>query len=175
MSKNIKKYPVVVFKKLAKQCPDCKQSQPCPLAYACNWTPKLSSRTETNLVRRMNSICPYCGNESEFVTGKTIYPHRPDLHSKAFYRCRPCKAYVGCHPGTITPLGRLANEELRRAKNAAHAAFDPIWKNGQLTRKSAYAWLANQLNILADDCHIGMFDVDLCNKTVEVCRNGISK
>jgi hypothetical protein len=115
--------------------------------------------------------CPYCGEPSEKATGKEIYPHRPDLYEKTFYRCTPCKAYVGCHPGTENPLGRLANAELRKAKNAAHAAFDPRWKGQKgRVRREQYKWLAEQLGISKDDCHIGMFDVDMCRRVVEVCR-----
>ena len=115
-------------------------------------------------------ICAYCDRPAERVTGKAIYPHRPDLFGKHFYRCIPCKAHVGCHPGSSAPLGRLANAELRKAKSAAHAAFDPIWKSGIMDRSAAYGWLAHALNISPANCHIGMFDVELCELTVAVCK-----
>lgn len=115
-------------------------------------------------------MCPYCQKFSEQVTGAKIYPHRPDLYGKTFYLCEPCDAYVGCHPGTTNPLGRLANAELRKAKNRAHAAFDPIWKSGQKKRGSAYAWLAEQLGIDGKDCHIGMMDVEMCKAVVLACE-----
>lgn len=114
-------------------------------------------------------LCPYCGGASERVTGNIIYPHRRDLHRKFFYLCRPCDAYVGCHPGTTAPLGRLANAELRKAKGAAHSAFDPKWKSGEMKRKAAYGWLAEKLGIPRNDCHIGMFDVETCREVVKVC------
>jgi hypothetical protein len=76
----------------------------------------------------INPKCPYCGKWSEKVSGKVIYSHRPDLYAKVFYRCAPCDAYVGCHPHSERPLGRLADAELRSMKSAAHAAFDPIWR-----------------------------------------------
>jgi hypothetical protein len=114
--------------------------------------------------------CSYCDRPAELVTGRTIYPHRPDLFHQRFYRCEPCGAYVGCHRGTVQPLGRLANAELRRAKIAAHAAFDPIWRSGRSSRSDAYAWLAKQLGIAIQNCHIGMFDVEQCRRVVEVCE-----
>jgi len=119
----------------------------------------------------MTPDCPYCGERSELVDGTVIYPHRPDLGSKNFYRCAPCNAYVGCHPGTITPLGRLANAELRKAKMNAHAAFDPLWRQGYMCRRQAYEWLAQELGIDSEDCHIGMFDVATCKQVVDVCQN----
>jgi hypothetical protein len=112
--------------------------------------------------------CPYCGLEVQLVDGRRIYPHRPDLYQKKFYLCAPCDAYVGCHAGTTNPLGRLADSKLRRAKLAAHAAFDPLWKNRTMTRGQAYAWLATQLRIPQDLCHIGMMDVDQCRQVVEI-------
>ena len=118
-------------------------------------------------------VCPYCMEPAEKVTGEAIYPHRPDLYNKMFYQCEDCEAYVGCHPGTDKPLGRLANAQLRRAKSAAHAVFDPIWKNGSKQRGEAYAWLAAQLSIDKNDCHIGMFDVGTCQRVIEIC-NGFS-
>ncbi len=111
--------------------------------------------------------CPYCLNKVEKVTGKEIYFGRfPDLDSKIFYQCKPCKAHVGCHPGTDIPLGRLANPELRKWKMQAHASFDPIWKSGPLKRGEAYALLSKTLEIPEEQCHIGMFDVDMCMRVV---------
>jgi hypothetical protein len=113
--------------------------------------------------------CEYCEGQAELVSGEEIYPHRPDLKTKKFYRCVPCKAYVGCHPGTLTPLGRLANADLRKAKMQAHAAFDQFWKSGQMTRSKAYGWLASWLGIPKYKCHIGMFDVEMCHRVVRAC------
>lgn len=74
-------------------------------------------------------VCPYCGATSVLVGGDVIYPYRRDLAEKQFYQCRACPdAYVGCHPGTTDPLGRLADKKLRLAKSHAHAVFDPLWE-----------------------------------------------
>ena len=110
----------------------------------------------------LTPICPYCKQFSKAVTGKEIYPHRKDLFSLNFYSCADCDSYVGTHKGTNKPLGRLANKELRKAKSAAHWAFDPLWKFGDMKRKEAYKWLAETLNIAPSDCHIGMFNVEMC-------------
>jgi len=118
-------------------------------------------------------ICPYCNSFSVAKTGKDIYPTRTDLHYKHFYACpNECDAYVGCHPESNRPLGRLANKGLRLAKSAAHRAFDPFWKGSSATmnRKTAYAKLASALNIKVTDCHIGNFDEAMCNSVMRVCR-----
>lgn len=113
--------------------------------------------------------CSYCGREAELVDGTEVYPHRPDLSDKKFYRCEPCAAWVGCHPGTDRPLGRLANAELRRAKMAAHQALDPLWRSGRMSRSQAYDWLARQLGLHKSECHVGKFDVETCNRVVMIC------
>lgn len=130
-------------------------------------------------MKRAAPTCPYCEQPSEQVTGAVIYPRRPDLAQKVIYRCEPCAAWVGCHPGTDIPLGRLANKALRDAKQAAHAAFDPLWKakkardniSTKAARTAGYRWLATQLGIDAKDCHIGMFDEQQCQRVVELCSN----
>lgn len=119
--------------------------------------------------------CPYCQQPARLTNGDEIYPHRADLGHKNFWKCTPCDAYVGCHDGTTTPLGRLADAELRKAKLAAHNAFDPIWRkfNGnrrRSARSDAYAWLSNALGIPPHETHIGMMDLAQCAKVVELCR-----
>lgn len=121
----------------------------------------------------MNVICPYCNRSAVLVTGSVIYPHRPDLVAKRFWYCATDKAWVGVHPPSkrwnptgLKPLGRLANAELRAAKQKAHAAFDPIWKSGRMHRTEAYAWLAGEIGLAVADCHIGELDVDGCKAVV---------
>lgn len=119
--------------------------------------------------------CDYCNQPAELVTGRTVYPHRPDLFHKMFWVCHPCDARVGCHAkgSGREPLGRLANAELRAAKVAAHSAFDPLWrgaKNHKVARTTAYQWLARRMGLAGSQCHIGMFTVEQCQRVVEVCR-----
>lgn len=117
----------------------------------------------------MDVICNYCGEHAARLTGRDLFPHRPALADLHYYACRPCGAHVGCHPGTDRPLGLLANAELRRARTAAHAAFDPFWKTGLCTRTEAYRWLAAKLDIAAEECHIGEFELRTCEQVIEIC------
>jgi hypothetical protein len=120
--------------------------------------------------------CGYCQQRAELVTGEAVYPHMPELWEQAFYLCRPCGAYVGCHPGTVKPLGRLANAELRQAKMSAHKAFDALWRGcAVMSRRQAYRWLADRLGIQRSHCHIGMFDVDQCRRVVDACNSRASR
>lgn len=120
--------------------------------------------------------CPYCDRSAELVGGDVIYPHRHDLARKKFWLCTPCNAFVGCHAqgdGT-RPLGRLANAELRAAKQAVHRVFDPLWRDSRphrnRLRRRAYEWLAGHLGIDVKKCHVGMFDVETCNRAAQICR-----
>jgi hypothetical protein len=121
--------------------------------------------------------CPYCSKASMLATGRDVYGRScigHEYETLPFYHCRSCEAWVGCHPGTKNPLGRLANGALRKAKQAAHEAFDALWKPGPRQRTSsrsrAYFWLSNRLRMKSEDCHIGMFDVAQCKEVVEVCE-----
>jgi zinc-finger-containing domain len=105
----------------------------------------------------VNATCLECDRVAKLVGGKEIYPHRPDLYGKHFYLCA-CGAYCGCHPGSVIPLGHPCGPETRRARSAAHEAFDPLWKGGKMTRSSAYAWLAEATGIDPGRCHIGMMN-----------------
>lgn len=114
--------------------------------------------------------CPYCDRLAVLLSGVDVYPHRPDLDDRLFWVCRVCDAWVGCHPGTARPMGTLANESLRRSRRSAHAAFDPLWRSGVMTRKQAYTWLAGALNVAIEDCHIGMFGASKCRRVVKVSQ-----
>lgn len=115
--------------------------------------------------------CPYCGANVILKDSKYIYHNNKD-YSKMWVCSRypKCDSYVGCHKGTTIPLGRLADANLRKSKSEAHTYFDPIWKYGFLSRKEAYEWLSVMLDIPLDSCHIGMFDVNICNEVVELCK-----
>lgn len=114
--------------------------------------------------------CPVCNTYAMLVGGEEIYPHRPDLHHKKFWACLMHDAYVGCHPDSTRPLGRLADAATRRLKVNAHAAFDPIWKSKELTRSRAYHWLADQLGIPPQECHMGSLSDDHLRRVVVVCK-----
>lgn len=115
----------------------------------------------------VDPACIECGSIANLVTGKRIYPHRPDLHHKLFYLCQ-CGAYCGCHPNTTLPLGFPCGAATRKARSAAHAAFDPLWRQGSWSRAGAYQWLAARLGISPEDCHIGMMTQERALRVVQI-------
>lgn len=118
----------------------------------------------------MNPICPYCNKTTELQVGSQVFPNRPDLTLKCFYVCLDCDARVGCHPGTTDPLGIPANAELRVLRGQLHEIFDPFWKRGTATRSAEYLWLRNKLGITKRQSHIAKFDLEMCAKALEFCK-----
>lgn len=117
-------------------------------------------------MRKVN--CDYCGRPAEYVDSRVVYGRSYGM----MYLCRHCNAYVGVHDGTDIPLGRLADSRLRYWKKAAHSAFDPLWKQGRFRgrRDAAYRWLSKCMGLPPEETHIGMFDIDICKQTIQICR-----
>ncbi|MCK5307099.1 MAG: hypothetical protein KAJ73_00675 [Zetaproteobacteria bacterium] len=120
--------------------------------------------------------CPYCRKPAELKNSAIVYGKSYGM----IWICMPCRAWVGVHKNSknFAPLGRLADRELRYWKKKTHAAFDPLWARKQLkdncsrteARKAGYKWLAGELSIPVSDCHIGHFDVPLCQSAIQLCR-----
>jgi hypothetical protein len=123
--------------------------------------------------------CPYCSGGTVLKKSSThIYFGRDYGPVWQCISYPTCDAYVGCHKNTEIPLGRLANADLRRAKNAAHRIFDDLWRrkirreqcSKTSARASAYKWLSAQMGTPPEFTHIGMFDIEQCRRVVQICR-----
>ena len=112
--------------------------------------------------------CPYCGAPAQLVDSRVIYGR--SYGAIWLCRCVDGFAYVGCHPNTTTPLGTLADRATRAWRSRAHRAFDPLWRNGAMSRTAAYRWLADMLGITGEACHIARADIEMCRRIVGVCR-----
>lgn len=141
---------------------------------------KASHRNKVNPVKKwghspdpVDVPCP-CGATALPKYGRDVYPHRPDLAGLHFYVCPTCTRRCGTHKGTWQPLGTPANAAERAARRAAHAHFDPLWRRdaaGETEgRAHFYRWLAEELKIPPERCHIGMFDVETARRAVELCK-----
>lgn len=129
-----------------------------------------SNRVHGDDVRERPVVnCQYCQNPAVLVGGVVIYPHRPDLAAKRFWYCSGCQAWVGCHRGTDRRLGHLADANDRALKSGAHFNFDKLWRDGHMTRKAAYNWLADQMDMKRGTCHIGWMKTAELKKVIELC------
>lgn len=94
--------------------------------------------------------CMGCEQEVEarLSNGAERYPHRPDLADIPFWTHDACKTWVGTHHKTknrLQPLGILATDEMKRARNIIHDLIDPIWKSGDMSRGQVYAYMKKHL------------------------------
>ena len=117
--------------------------------------------------------CVTCGANivAYLTTGLEIYPHRPDLSSKYFYRCPICKNYVGCHLGTRSPLGCIPNKKLKEARIKVHNFIDPLWKSGKMSRKEIYKILSKHFGY---EYHNGNTkSISECEEAIKVIKDNI--
>ena len=115
--------------------------------------------------------CPRCGRACERLTGADLYPGRPALAAKRFLACRPCDLRASCHALTWKPASELADGETRRARQAAHAAFDRLWRGpGGEDRRALYARMADGLGLDRRTCHIAQFDAETCGRVLDWVR-----
>ena len=124
----------------------------------------------------MTIPCRYCGGTAYLTDSAKVYKQSYG----PIYLCENwprCDAYVGCHPGTNEPLGTVADKELRKLRHIAHGKFDVLWKykkkisGDNKSRKKAYAWLAERMDLEVDECHIGMFNKHQCNLAISIMNN----
>ena len=92
------------------------------------------------------------------------------MQNEYLYQCQNCNARVGCHKGTTRPLGDVANEILRLKRIEAHQVFDAYWQKMHISRTKAYQWLARELKLSEEDTHIGGFEIDTCQRVIDLCR-----
>jgi hypothetical protein len=129
-------------------------------------------------IKYKNVLCQYCQEKAIVIQGKVIYGETHKLSDLEFYYCEPCAAWVGMHKHNKKPFGTLANNELRRKRAIAHKAFDVFWRgkeNQAEVRKAEYAWLADVMGVAVEDCHIGMFNIEQCNKVITTCLKRLGK
>ena len=114
-----------------------------------------------------NVICDYCGRNASFIDSAVVYGKSYGM----IWYCAKCRAWVGVHKGTDKPLGRLADNDLRKQRKIAHAVFDRIWRNNRrMKRSDAYKWLSQRMGLPIEETHIGMFNPEQCRQATEICR-----
>ena len=119
----------------------------------------------------VTKFCPYCGGVVIHTTNDYIYGRKYSKNGNCnCYVCTICKASVGTHPDGVTPLGRLADRELKDLKMQAHALFDPIWKSRKKKRHEAYRDLARQLDIPVRECHFGWFGKEMLLRAITILQ-----
>ena len=113
-------------------------------------------------------ICPYCQKPAKLIDSAVVY--RGTSYG-LIWDCRPCDAYVGVHKGTENALGTLADAETRKWRRLAHAAFDPLWQTGKMTRREAYKRLQVLADVSEQDAHISRMTAAQCMGLIRALGN----
>lgn len=122
-------------------------------------TPERAARLTCESGSLLELICPYCGRRAVLcMTSRHLFN---GIDYGPVWECSPCGARVGCHRGSTTPFGTLANAAAREMRKQAHAELDPIWKMGFMDRSTVYNRIANMLGWdyeIVHELHIGNCD-----------------
>lgn len=116
---------------------------------------------------KIPKTCRYCG-------GKVILTDSSKIFGKSYgkiYMCTNCNAFTGVHKNSNKPLGTLANSILRVKRKEAHQVFDNFWKERNMSRTEGYKWLAEKMDLPFKSTHIGYFEIEDCEKVIELCKN----
>lgn len=112
--------------------------------------------------------CPNC--DPSLCAVMVLRHRRSD--GAPFWGCNQfprCKATHGAHPDG-KPLGTPGTPEVKAARRRAHDAFDRLWNEGGMRRAGAYAWLAQAMGLTSEQGHIGAFDVEQCERVIELSK-----
>lgn len=133
-------------------------------------------RTAEELLRefpgqRSDLVCADCGSRLALKDGKY----------GIFYGCTKydetgCKGSHNCNKADARPFGIPGDAATRKARREAHEWLDRLWKDDFVpNRVEAYEWLATALNIKAADCHVGMFDLETCERVMVLVRHRLGE
>lgn len=141
------------------------------------------------LTKSVNEACWLHPDHADFLVGwtrTTLYPFLcadcgGPLEGRFVKKWRTfaflCKSYPHCrglcsaHPDE-SPVGFPVDQATRRARRLTHAVFDPIWqaapneyeggnpgKFQRIGRYRCYAYIAHQMEIPTEHCHIGQMTI----------------
>lgn len=101
--------------------------------------------------RRETPICPSCGQVAR------------ETETQFGIRSQCCGMWSwDRHP--------LVDAETHKARGRAHAAFDPLWRTGGMSRRQAYRALAAALGLSEDECHMKIMDKMTAARVPAVCE-----
>lgn len=81
-----------------------------------------------------------------------------------------CDSYIGVHKKSLSPMGTLADGNLRHKRIEAHRALNEVINAGVMTKHGLYIWLQNRLCLSETEMHIGKFSYFRCEETIRECK-----
>lgn len=127
-------------------------------------------------MKRIQIHCPYCGAAALLRSASFVHGKSEQSQGKHLYVCRNwprCDAYVAAHEFDLTPMGTLANADLRHKRILAHKALAQYQKITKMDRWATYLWLEGRLGLDKQRTHIGLFSEETCDEVIVLCENAI--
>lgn len=126
--------------------------------------------------RTYQMTCPYCGAPAVCRPASTVY--KDNLHSKGSYlylcsRWPACDSYVSAHKRDRSPMGTLANGNLRHKRILTHRALSQVQKELHMDKWATYLWLEGKIGLEPGQTHIGMFSEQMCDKVIALCHQAL--
>lgn len=128
-------------------------------------------------MKRVTIKCPYCGAQAMLRPASVVYGDAVKSRESHLYVCSrwpKCDAYVGAHKKDLSPMGTLANGDLRHKRIQAHRALDALWKSGRMEKWQAYVWLQAKLGLNSRQTHIAMFSEYMCDQVIAICAEAMA-
>ena len=113
--------------------------------------------------------CRYCN-------GEVSYENNSELYGRSYgkwpyiYMCLRCKASVGTHPNSDTPLGTLADRTLKDWRMKSKDIFFKRTRELKMSRNRAYTYLQELMNQSPNEAHFGIYEVEDCAKIVRIIQ-----
>lgn len=121
------------------------------------------------------NTCPFCGNKVLLEKSSKIY--RDEKLTGETYICSAfpeCNSSVGTHPGSVVPLGCMANGVLKRQRMRVHHMIEAVMSQG-VKKNEIYKILSKEMNASRGTTHVGMFDSSMCGRACEILEPMIIK
>ena len=123
----------------------------------CAWRLASMAKAQAHAEQRASKpppICPVCQQPAKITATKY----------------GPLSQCCGMRSWDLKPL---AAPNTLAARVRAHAAFDPLWKDGRMSRGEAYRRLAIAMNMTLEQCHISLMGEREADRVVEIAQSGL--
>lgn len=127
-------------------------------------------------MKNYNVICPYCNAKAVLRPANTVYGISERSTGRHLYVCTnwpKCDAYVSAHRGNRSPMGRLANGDLRHKRILAHRAMEEYRRLTRMDKWALYIWLQGKLNMSEHQIHVANFSDDMCDRVIHICQDAV--
>ncbi len=107
--------------------------------------------------------CPVCGSRAVIKTAREVIGEKAVDPDRFIFVCsrydQGCNTYVYAAKGSKTPLGEMADPQVRNLRIRAHKAIDAVVNSGVMSKRNVYDYLADHMG-----CPIGRFHLAECGR-----------